>query len=332
MASSSSSFTAQLGPPVAEKLTRDNHLLWKAQFLPTVRGAQLMGILDGSTSAPAKTMEVEDAEKKKKIVPNPEYDSWLLKDQQLLSYLLNSISKDILARVTTLTSSAEVWSALEAMLSAHSMARVTNLRMQLATLKKGSMTTVAYFTKMCAIRDELAAVGKPIEDGEMASHILNGLGYDYNPFVSAMLGRLDPVPLSDLYSQLMAYDLRMEMYQGEAQYQSSANAAGRGRGGSRGRGNNRGRGRSSGNGSGGSGRRSNNNGANVPKKGQNVKPVCQICKREGHEAPRCWYRYDEDDEDDQQQNSKTEEWHQLDMGLTLIGMWTVEPQTTLLAI
>jgi hypothetical protein len=37
--------------------------------------------------------------------------------------------------------------------------------------------------------------------------------------------------------------------------------------------------------------------------------VCQICKKAGHEAPQCWYRYDDDDDDDdddeEQQNTKT---------------------------
>jgi hypothetical protein len=36
---------------VSEKLTRDNYMLWKAQVLPTVRGAQLMGYLDGTLGA-----------------------------------------------------------------------------------------------------------------------------------------------------------------------------------------------------------------------------------------------------------------------------------------
>ncbi|CAO2144057.1 unnamed protein product [Urochloa humidicola] len=136
MVLTSSHLMAQLGPPVAEKLTRDNHLLWKAQLLPVVRGAQLMGILDGSTPAPVKTLEIETADKKKDIVPNLEYASWLQKDQQLLSYLLNSISKDVLVRVATSTSSAKVWKALESSLLAHSKAWMTKLRLQLVTCEE----------------------------------------------------------------------------------------------------------------------------------------------------------------------------------------------------
>ena len=81
MASSTSTSATSLTLPVSEKLTRDNHLLWKAQVLPAIFGAQLMSILEGKTLAPSPTMEVENAEKKKEVVPNPEYGQWLAKDQ-----------------------------------------------------------------------------------------------------------------------------------------------------------------------------------------------------------------------------------------------------------
>ena len=118
MASTSSAAPLPLGPPVTEKLTRDNFVLWKAQFLPAIRGAQLMGILEGKIPAPPQLIEVENAEKKKEKVPNPEYVSWLAKDQQLLGYLINSLGKDVLAQVATIESAAQLWEALEKMFSA----------------------------------------------------------------------------------------------------------------------------------------------------------------------------------------------------------------------
>jgi len=73
--SSAASASPALGPPAFEKLARDNYRLWKAQVLPAIRGAQLMGILEGKTSAPPQLIEVENTEKKKEKVPNPEYVS-----------------------------------------------------------------------------------------------------------------------------------------------------------------------------------------------------------------------------------------------------------------
>jgi len=106
--------------------------------------------------------------------------------------------------VVEVTTSAELWSALQRMFSARSLARVTNLRVQLANLKKGNMSTPDYFAKMNAIKDELAVPSKGVCDEELVSYIVNGLGYDYNPFVSSVLGRSEPTSLSDLFAQLMA--------------------------------------------------------------------------------------------------------------------------------
>lgn len=113
MASSSSVAQAPLGAPVSEKLTRENFLLWKAQIMPAIRGAQLDSILDGSCAAPAKTLEITTDDKKTATIVNPEYERWIAKDQQLLSYILNSLTTGVLSQVATLTSSASVWAALD---------------------------------------------------------------------------------------------------------------------------------------------------------------------------------------------------------------------------
>ncbi|CAN6361109.1 unnamed protein product [Urochloa humidicola] len=169
MASTSAASLAPLGPQVTEKLTKENYVLWKAHVLPPIRGARLMGFLDGSVKPPAETIEVVKDDKSKIVGENPAYVTWLAQDQQVLAFLFNSISKDVLGQVATLSTAAEVWAALEAMFSAQSRARVTNLRMQLANLKKGSMSCTVYFDKMKKLADELAAAGKKVEDEDMVS-------------------------------------------------------------------------------------------------------------------------------------------------------------------
>ena len=142
-----------------------------------------MGYLDGTTPTPSKTLEVEK-DSKKQIIANPDYDSWIAKDQQVLGYLFNSVQKEVLAQVATQDTAAAAWSAL----------------------KKGSMTLSAYFNKMKTLGDDLAAAGKVITDPEMVSFMLNGLDMDYNPVVSSIMGSIDPINQSDLYAQLLAYE------------------------------------------------------------------------------------------------------------------------------
>ena len=165
-----------------------------------IRAAQFEGYLDGTRVALAKTIDLVLEDKTKTVAVNPEYEKWLKEDQQLLTHLNNSLSREILVQVATKTTSAAVWATLGDMFSAQSQARVTNLRMQLANCKKGGQTAPAYYAKVKAIRDELAAAGRPVPDEELVTFILAGLDLDYNPLVSSVLGRATPISLSDLYA------------------------------------------------------------------------------------------------------------------------------------
>ena len=136
--------------------------------------------------------------------------------------------KEILTQVTSLNTSAKVWVAITNMFSTQSRVRVTNLRIVLTNSQKGSMTTVAYFTKMKKLADDLASAGKPLEDEELVSYLLAGLDIDYNPLVSSIVTRSETISVSDLYSQMESYDNRLEIFQGSGnggQFQSLANAS-----------------------------------------------------------------------------------------------------------
>ena len=113
-----------------------------------------------------------------------------------------------------LETTAQVWAAIQEMYSSQSHARIANLWLSLATTQKGNMTTAAYFSKTKALGDEIASVGKPLDDEELVSYILSNLDIDYNPLVSSVVNRSDPISLSDLYAQVMSYDTQLELLQG----------------------------------------------------------------------------------------------------------------------
>jgi hypothetical protein len=74
--SSSSSTTNSLGQFVAEKLSRYNYIIWKAQILVVVHGARLDGYLDGTIMTPSKTVQAEQVDKTTTIEANPAYANW----------------------------------------------------------------------------------------------------------------------------------------------------------------------------------------------------------------------------------------------------------------
>jgi hypothetical protein len=94
--------------PVAEKLTSNNHSTWRAQVLTTLCGTRLDRFIIDKKKAPTSEVEVKEGNDKI-IIPNPEYEEWHATDQQVLGFLLASVSKDTLVRTATTKSTTEAW-------------------------------------------------------------------------------------------------------------------------------------------------------------------------------------------------------------------------------
>ena len=88
---------------VTEKLTRSNHSIWEAQVLSAARGARLYGHLTGASAPPV----TEIADKDGKKVSNPAFEEWEARDQQILSFLLTSVSSGILSHIAKTKTTAD---------------------------------------------------------------------------------------------------------------------------------------------------------------------------------------------------------------------------------
>ena len=181
MSSSSAPIVLNLGPPPAEKLTKGSYLLWKAQVMPGLRGAQVTGLLDGSDAAPPTTVEQQQSDKTTVAVPNPLYAPWLSKDQRVLSYLMNSLSKEVLTQFVGKENTYDLWTGITTLFASQSQSRITNLRIAITTTKKGSMSSTAYISKMKSLGDELVDVDRSVFDPKMVDYILTGLDCEYVP-------------------------------------------------------------------------------------------------------------------------------------------------------
>lgn len=177
--------------------------------------------------AVAPEEEVEEKVDGKTIrVINPAYKEWFASDQQVLGFLFSSLSSTILSQVATAKTAHQAWQAIQEMFASHTRARTVNVRLALATTKKEDMMISQYYSKMKSLGDEMAAAWKPLEDEEMTSYILNGLDPEYNPLVSALVTRVEPISMTELYSQLLSFETRLEIQQGGSS--SSANSAQKG--------------------------------------------------------------------------------------------------------
>ena len=73
------------------------------------------------------------------------------------------------------------------------------------------MSSNSFIAKMKSLGDELAAAGRPVTDGEMVDYILAGLDRDYDPIVATVGAIKNLITVDDLFSQISAFDQRMEM-------------------------------------------------------------------------------------------------------------------------
>jgi hypothetical protein len=192
MVSSSSTLAipASLSIAVFEKFTRDNYRLWRAQVVPAIRAARLEWFIDGSEKAQPKTLEVEK-ESKKLVIPNPDYAIWVVRDQHVLTYLVMSLSREVLAGIASNSTTTDMWVAISKSFASQSQSRVLHLRNQLVATWKGEISIVVYFSTMRGFTDEMASAGKPLNvDDDVASYILNVLDVDYNSLIEHVNGMI----------------------------------------------------------------------------------------------------------------------------------------------
>lgn len=186
---------------VSEKLTRRNFPGWRAQVLSSIRGAEVYEFLSPTAEPPAKFLpKKEGGEKEAALILNKEYTTWVAKDQQVLSYLLVSVSKEILQQISTATTAAEAWAGIEGFFASQSRAKLISTRMALATASKGTSSIADYYSKMKLLADEMASAGRRLEDDEMVSYILTGLDDDYDSVVTSVANRVEPISLGELYT------------------------------------------------------------------------------------------------------------------------------------
>nr|XP_020198538.1 uncharacterized protein LOC109784358 [Aegilops tauschii subsp. strangulata] len=190
MTTSSSSFpSSPFAHAATEKLTEGNQAMWGATVLSAIRGAQMAKYLDVEQPAPPIQIDVTSSDGKTTAkAPNPDFQTW---DACILHPFADHQRPD----------------------------RPRNLQ-------KGNLSITDYVGKIRTLCDELIAAGKRVNEEDIVSHILAGLDEEFDPVVSAMCSRMEPVTAAELFSQLLSFETRLNLRGGGSQ--SSANTATRG--------------------------------------------------------------------------------------------------------
>nr|CAD1837331.1 unnamed protein product [Ananas comosus var. bracteatus] len=189
----------------------------------------------GETIAPPKMSTSESGA----TVNNPDYTSWVRTDRLVKSWIVGTLSEEVLGHAVGLQTAAEVWTALTNHFKQSSIAREFDLLAQLQHIRKGNNPLPTYLRNFKSICDQLHAIGKPVSDSTKVFRLLEGLDESYEPFKTTMFR--PPIPLyTEVVPQLQSYELRIKRHSSPAPDVSMAFVSQRGRGSNRHRGRGRG--------------------------------------------------------------------------------------------
>lgn len=79
-------------------------------------------------------------------------------------------------------------------------AHFVNTIIALATSKKGNLSLAEYVSKIHALGDELTNSGKTIDNDKHVSYILTSLEEEYNPVMTYLVARVEPVTVADTFA------------------------------------------------------------------------------------------------------------------------------------
>nr|TKR65777.1 hypothetical protein D5086_0000318010 [Populus alba] len=146
-------------------------------------------------------------------------------DSLILATLNASLTEDVLTQIISYSTSRDVWLTLERNFSSLSRAKAIQVRTQLTTIHKGSLSANAYFLSIKRLADELAFAGQPLTADDIITYVLAGLGQEYDSLASIITSRSDFVTLEELYSVLLISESRINHNNQPLQATPSVNVA-----------------------------------------------------------------------------------------------------------
>ncbi|KAL0316466.1 UNVERIFIED_CONTAM: hypothetical protein Sradi_5524800 [Sesamum radiatum] len=126
---------------VSAPLTRKNYLNWSYAIKSALRAKMKLGFIDGTLTKP----DVSDTS----------FEKWIRVDSMVTTWILNSISKEIVEGFMYTKSSRSLWLDLEEWYGRCNGPQLYQLQCEIIVLSQGSLTVEAYFTKLRRLCDEL---------------------------------------------------------------------------------------------------------------------------------------------------------------------------------
>ncbi|XP_059628668.1 uncharacterized protein LOC132271337 [Cornus florida] len=126
--SSSKKYPFPLGIKVTDifsfKLSGENYVTWKPLMIGLIKSQGLIGFINGEVSAPPKRKEIPweygfipEYPRRTIEIENPDYEAWERTDALLRSWILGTVSEDLLPNLVRLETVKDMWTILEEVLT-----------------------------------------------------------------------------------------------------------------------------------------------------------------------------------------------------------------------
>jgi hypothetical protein len=107
--------------------------------------------------------------------------------------LMSSIFDEMLPQIINCKTAQELWKTLDQTFTSESQARILTICLQLTNAKKGNLSISDYYHQIKNTTATLAVAEQQISDAEFTSYLLGGLGPEYDPFVTSITTRVEPL-------------------------------------------------------------------------------------------------------------------------------------------
>ncbi|KAL4580827.1 hypothetical protein LXL04_017031 [Taraxacum kok-saghyz] len=169
-------------------------------------GLDLFKYLDGSHPKPLPTVSVDGSS-----VPHADYPQWFRQERLIFGALVGSLSETIVPLIQSVDSSRDAWEILEKTYASPSRGHIKQLKHRLKqTTKLPTQSVSDYMRQIKTITDELAILGKKMDNEDLIDAILDGLDQSqYKPILDAIHARDTVISFNELHEKLINHELSL---------------------------------------------------------------------------------------------------------------------------
>ncbi|KAK5818044.1 hypothetical protein PVK06_022975 [Gossypium arboreum] len=154
------------------------------------RGCELQGFLEGTLSASPRFVASPEGA----LTPNPDASVFNQQDKLLASWLISTISSSLLSCFTSAKSACEIWSTANRLFATSTGAKISRMKHDLHSTKKGDLIVKEYVAKIQNICALLAASGSAVSEAEKVEVVSVGLSSDFDAVLTLASFSTEPLP------------------------------------------------------------------------------------------------------------------------------------------